>query len=88
MGRADSLNASAGVLAGLGGVVTTLAGTVTHLINRNVGRAGIAAAGLSVVLAVVGLMWRRPGREPIDLDTLLDRILHTGDVTLTEDVLL
>ena len=41
-----------------------------------------------MVLAVIGLMVRRPGREPVDLDVLLDRILHTDDVSQTEDVLL
>jgi hypothetical protein len=86
--RSDSLNSVAGVLAGLGGVVTTLAGIVTHLTQPQVGLAGIAAAGASVTLAVMGLMWWRPGREPTDPARLLDRILHTGDVTLTEDVLL
>ena len=88
VGRSESLNATNGVLAGLGGVVTTLAGLVSSLAAHDIGRAGIAAAGFSVVLAVGGLITRRPGREPIDPDALLDRILHTGDVTLTEDVLL
>jgi hypothetical protein len=86
--RSDSLNSTAGVLAGLGGVVTTLAAVVPHLTQRNIGLAGIAAAALSVVLAVLGLLTRRPGREPVELDFLLDRILGTEDVTLTEDVLL
>jgi hypothetical protein len=86
--RSDSLNSTAGVLAGLGGVVTTLAAVVPNLTQRNVGLAGIALAALSVVLAVYGLLTRRPGREPVELDLLLDRILGTGDVTLTEDVLL
>jgi hypothetical protein len=86
--RAESLNATAGVLAGLGGVVTTLASVVPHLLHRSLGLAGISVAGCSVVLAVVGLLTRRPGREPVELDLLLNRILGTADVTLTEDVLL
>ena len=86
--RSESVNSVAGVLAGFAGVVTTLAGTVTTLATYTLGEAGIAAAGLSVVLAVIGLMSVRPGREPMDPDLLLDSILHTGDVTLTEDVLL
>jgi hypothetical protein len=86
--RADSLNATAGVFAGLGGVVTTLAGIVTGLDAEAVGKAGVSLAGASVVLAVVALITRRPGREPIELDRLLHRILNTGDTTLTEDVLL
>jgi hypothetical protein len=52
--RAESLNATAGVLAGLGGVITTLASVVPHLLHRNLGLAGISVAGCSVVLAVVG----------------------------------
>ena len=88
IGRGESLNAAAGVLAGLAGVVTTLAGTIASLTVHNVGLAGIAAAGLSVVLAIVGLLSRRPGREPVQAEFLLTRILETGDVTLTEDVLL
>jgi hypothetical protein len=88
MARSDSLNATAGVLVGLGGVITTLAAIVPDLSERNLGRAGIGLAGLSVVIAVVGLLQRRPGREPVELDGLLGRILDTGDTTLTEDVLL
>ena len=49
--RADSLNTTAGVFAGLGGVVTTLAGIVTGLDTKVVGKCGVALAGLSVVLA-------------------------------------
>jgi hypothetical protein len=88
IGRSDSLNASAGVFAGLGGVVVTLAGIVPGLVERFLGKAGIAAAGLSVIGGVGGLIWWRPGREPRDLQELLERILNTGDITLTEDVLL
>lgn len=86
--RAESLNAAAGVFAGLGGVVTTLARIVTGLDVELVGRAGVSLAGVSVVLAVVALITRRPGREPIELDRLLHRILNIADTTLTEDVLL
>jgi hypothetical protein len=86
--RSESLNADTGVMAGLGGVVTTLAGLDPGLGRHDVGLAGAAAPGVSVVLAVIGLMTRRPGREPIGLPALLDRILHTPDVALTEDVLL
>lgn len=86
--RGDSLNASAGVLAGLGGVVTTLAGVVPHLTTKNLGRLGVAGAGLSVVLAVVALILRRPGREPRQPQELLAEILASDDAQLTEDVLL
>ena len=86
--RADSLNTTAGVFAGLGGVVTTLAGIVTGLDAKFAGKAGLCLAGASVVLAVIALIVRRPGREPIELDRLLHRILNTADTTLTEDVLL
>jgi hypothetical protein len=86
--RSDSLNGTAGVLAGLGGVVTTLAGVVPKPSHYKLGLAGISAAGLSVVLAKVGLLMSHPGREPVQLDSLLDRILHTGDTTPTEGVLL
>jgi hypothetical protein len=45
-------------------------------------------AGLSVVLAVIALVLKRPGREPKELPVLLRRILETADITVTEDVLL
>ncbi len=86
--RADSLNATAGVFAGLGGVVTTLAGIVVGLDAKPVGKVGVCLAGLSVVLAVVALMTKRPGREPVELEQLLHRIVNTADTTITEDVLL
>jgi len=86
--RADSLNTTAGVFAGLGGVVTTLAGIVPGLDTKFAGRTGLCFAGVSVVLAVVALIARRPGREPVELERLLHRILNTADTTVTEDVLL
>ncbi len=86
--RADSLNTTAGVFAGLGGVVTTLAGIVVGLDGKPVGKVGVCFAGLSVVLAVVALMTKRPGREPVELEQLLHRIVNTADTTITEDVLL
>jgi hypothetical protein len=86
--RSDSLNTTAGVFAGLGGVVTTLAGIVNGLDAKVVGKIGVALAGLSVVLAVVALIWRRPGREPKQLEALLSLINVTFDTTVTEDVLL
>jgi hypothetical protein len=88
VGRAESLNGVNAVIAGLGGVVTTLAGLVASLALHDLGLAGVAGAGSSVIFAVIGLMVRRPGREPIDLDGLVYRMLHTDDVALTEDVLL
>jgi hypothetical protein len=48
----------------------------------------LAGAGLSAVLAVAVLLIQRPGRQPVGLDVFIDRILGTGDVELTEDVLL
>jgi hypothetical protein len=86
--RADSVNTTAGVFAGLGGVATTLAGIVAGLDAKIVGKCGVALAGLSVVLAVVALITKRPGREPKELSALLRQMLETGDTTLTEDVLL
>ena len=86
--RSDSLNATAGVFAGLGGVVTTLAGIVNGLDVKLVGKAGVSLAGATVVLAVIALIVRRPGREPVELDRLLHRIVRTADTALTEDVLL
>ena len=65
-----------------------MAGIVTGLDVELVGKAGVSLAGVSVVLAVVALIMRRPGRESIELDRLLHRILNTADTTLTEDVLL
>lgn len=88
LSRGESLNAAASTLAGLAGIVTTLAGIVPTLTNHPVGLAGIASAGLSAVLAVVALATRRPGREPVDIGALVDEIVGTDDVTLTEDVLL
>ena len=86
--RGDSLNATAGVLAGLSGVVTTLAGVVPNLTTRVVGKLGVTTAGLSVVFAVVALVLRRPGREPRRPQELLNEILNSEDAQLTEDVLL
>ena len=86
--RSDSLNATAGVFAGLGGVVTTLAGIVNGLDVKLVGKAGVSLAGATVVLAVIALIVRRPGREPVELDRLLHRIVRTADTALTEVVLL
>ena len=86
--RSDSLNTTAGVFAGLGGVVTTLAGIVTGLDQKGFGKFGVAIAGLSVVLAVIALIVNRPGREPKELNALLRQILDTADTELTEDVLL
>jgi hypothetical protein len=86
--RSDSLNTTAGVFAGLGGVVTTLAGIVTGLVQKGFGQFGVAMAGLSVVLAVIALIVNRPGREPKELHALLRQILDTEDTELTEDVLL
>jgi hypothetical protein len=86
--RSDSLNTTAGVFAGLGGVVTTLAGIVSGLDLKIVGKCGVAMAGLSVVLAVIALIVKRPGREPKELPALLRQILESADTTLTEDVLL
>lgn len=86
--QSESLNSVAGALAGLAGVTTTLAGLLPSLTRHDLGRAGMAAAGLTVGLAVVGLLWRRPGREPVDGDLLLYRILHTSDLTTIEDGLL
>ncbi len=88
LSRSDSLNSASGALAGLAGVETTLAGIVPGLTVQSVGLAGISAAGLSAVLAVVALATRRPGREPVDIDHLLERILDTVDVGRTLDVLL
>ena len=88
VGRAESLNATDSAIAGLGGVVTTLAGLVPSLTRHQVGLAGVAAAGISVVAAVVGLMVRRPGRDPVEPGPLLEHILHTDDVALIEEVLL
>jgi hypothetical protein len=86
--RSESLNTSAGVFAGLGGVVTTLAGIVSGLDQKAFGKFGVSMAGLSVVLAVIALIVKRPGREPKEVHALLRRILDTADTTLTEDVLL
>ncbi len=86
--RADSLNTTAGVFAGLGGVVTTLAGIVAGLDAKADGKFGVSLAGLSVVLAVIALIWRRPGREPKQLEGLLSLIMATLDTTVTEIVLL
>ena len=88
LSRSDSLNSASGALAGLAGVETTLAGIVPGLTVQSVGLAGISAAGLSAVLAVVALATRRPGREPVDIDHPLERILDTVDVGRTLDVLL
>lgn len=88
LSRSDSLNSASGALAGLAGVVTTLAGIVPKLTSQSVGLAGISAAGLSAVLAVIALTTRRPGREPVDIDSLVKRILDTEDVSLTLEVLL
>jgi hypothetical protein len=76
------------VFAGLGGVVTTLAGIVTGLDQKLVGKSGVALAGLSVVQAVVARIVKRPGREPKELTSLLRQILDTADTTQAEDVLL
>ena len=86
--RANSLNATAGVFAGLGGVVTTLAGIVVGLDAQITGKLGVSFAGASVVLAVVALIMRMPGRDPVEPDLLLYRIMNTPDTVLTEDVLL
>jgi len=86
--RADSLNAIAGVFAGLGGVVTTLAGIVIGLDEKIVGKCGESLAGLSVVFAVIALIAKRPGREPKELRLLLHEILNTSNPFLIEDVLL
>ena len=48
----------------------------------------MALAGLSVVLAVVALIVKRPGREPEELTSLLRQILDTADTIQAEDVLL
>lgn len=88
LSRSESLSSASGALAGLAGVVTTLAGIAPRITGHRVGLAGTAAAGLSAVLAVVALATRRPGREPVDIDLLVSRILDTKDVSLTEDVLL
>jgi len=86
--RGESLHAGAGILAGLAGVITTLAGTSAILPHRLGGQIGLAGAGLSAVLAVAVLLIKRPGRQPVGLKEFVDRILTTGDVELTEDVLL
>lgn len=88
LSRSDSLNSASSALAGLAGVVTTLAGIVPKLTGHSVGLAGISAAGLSAVLAVIALTTRRPGREPVDVELLVNRIIGTQDVSLTMDVLL
>ena len=64
-----------------------MAGIVTGLDTKSVGKIGEILAGLSVVIAVVALIMRRPGREPVELDRLLQRNVNTAE-TLTENVLL
>lgn len=86
--RGESLHAGAGILAGLAGVITTLAGTSTILPHRLGGQVGLIGAGLSAVLAVAVLLVKRPGRQPVGLKGFVDRILTTGDVELAEDALL
>lgn len=72
----------------MGGVVVTLAAIVPKLTGNGWGVSGISLAGLSVVIAVVGLLVRRPGREPKDPEGLVRQIIATEDASLTEDVLL
>lgn len=86
--RGESLHSGAGILAGLAGVITTLAGMSQTLPHHFWGQVGLIGAGIAAVLSVAVLLVRRPGRQPVGLATFVDRILTTADVELTEDVLL
>jgi hypothetical protein len=82
IGRGESLHSGAGILAGLAGVITTLAGMSSILPHRFWGQVGLVGAGASAVLSVAVLLIRRPGRQPVGLKDFVDRILGT-DVQLT-----
>jgi hypothetical protein len=88
LARGESVHAGAGILAGLAGVITTLAGTSSTLPHHVPGQLGMTAAGAAAVLAVTVLLVRRPGRQPVDLEHFVDQILRRSEVELTEDVLL
>lgn len=79
--RGESLHSGAGILGGLAGVITTLAGMSSTLPHRFLGQVGLIAAGTSAVLAVSVLLVPRPGRQPRDLPGFVNEILAgTGGV--------
>lgn len=74
LGRGESLNQAAGVLAGLAGVVTAFAAT-SPAIKLGIGEVGLVGAAAAAVVAVVGLTCRRPGREPKHVAQLVTLII-------------
>src|SRR5487761_696712 len=77
--HSESLNTVGAGLAGLAGVIATLAGTSPTLNGPGSGLAGTTAIGLAAVLAVAIVCWPRPVRKNAALPALVVRILEADE---------